>query len=90
MSLTTATSSINDKGYLLVPYRIRRAMDLKPRQMVTLRVQADRKVELEPMLTLDEVFAHAKPTNTFSQRKLKAEKRAAREAIVANVISEGL
>lgn len=86
----TATSSLNDKGYLLIPYQVRRALNLKPRQLVTMRIRGDRKVELEPMKTISEVFALTQPSNTFSLRKLKAEKKLAREAIAANASSEGL
>lgn len=87
----TVTTSINEKGYLLLPYRIRRAINLKPRQMVTLRAQSDRKVELEPLLTLEEVFNFVKPTSRkITQKELKDEERLAQEAMAENAASEGL
>lgn len=89
--LQTATSSINDKGYLLVPYRVRRALRLKPRQMVTMRVIADRKVELEPMLTLDEVFKLIKPAKkNITRKQMDEEKKMIGELIAKNVMSETL
>ena len=90
MLYPSVDSTINDKGYLLVPYRIRRVLGLKPRQTIKLTVK-EKMIELEPQLTLDEIFSFFKPTSRkFTQKELKEEERLAHEAIATNAASEGL
>ena len=90
MITTSAVTSITDKGYILLPVKVRRALNLKPRQTVTVTVVGD-KMEVEPMLTLDQVFAMVKPNHRpFTQKELKAEEKMAHEAIAKNAASEGV
>ena len=90
MLYPSVDSTINEKGYLLVPFRIRKALGLKPGQTVKLTIK-DKKVELEPQLTLEEVFSMIKPAKKqITRAEMKKEKTLAAELIAANAISEGL
>ena len=84
------TTQVTDKGYILLPVKVRRMLKLKPKQIVQMRVK-DRKIELEPLLTLDEVFSMVKPTHRpFNQKILKQEEARAHKRIAENAMSEGL
>ncbi len=86
----TFTTQVTDKGYILLPVKVRRLLKLKPKQSIQMRVK-DNKIELERMLTLDEVFNFIKPSSRrFTQKELKAEEKMAHEAIARNAASEGL
>lgn len=84
------TTQVTDKGYILIPSAARKKLNLKPKQTVHLHV-VGRKVELEPLMTLEEVFNFVKPTSRkITQKELKEETRMAQEAIAENAASEGL
>ncbi|OGG20041.1 hypothetical protein A3D03_03260 [Candidatus Gottesmanbacteria bacterium RIFCSPHIGHO2_02_FULL_40_13] len=83
------TTTITDKGYLLLPYRIRRALNLKPRQAVQILVTKEKKIELEPMMTLEEVFRFFKPPKKMITRAgMKQERKLAQELMAKNALSE--
>ncbi len=84
------TTNITDKGYILLPFRVRKALKLKPKQAVNIKVVGN-KVEVTPMPTLEEVFSFFKPTSRrFTQKELKAEEKSAHDAIAENAVAEGL
>ena len=84
------TTSVTDKGYILLPVKVRNALNLKPRQTIQLKVD-NTGVRVTPLMRLDEVFSFVKPTKRrFTQKELKEEERIAHQAIVDNVLSEGV
>lgn len=89
--LQTYTTQITDKGYILLPVKVREALNLKPRQSVTISVD-EKKIELKPLMTLEEVFAFVKSPRKrkITQKILKQEEEAAHRAIAENAMSEGI
>lgn len=85
------TTTVTDKGYILVPVRIRKALRLRPKQTVKLTVNSERKIELEPLLTLDQVFSFIKPAKkSISLAQFQKEKQLAEKMIAENAAAEGL
>lgn len=86
---TSDTATITDKGYILLPYRIRKTLNLKPRQAVQIRVTKEKKIELEPMMTLDEVFRFFKPQKKrITQKFLKQEEKTGHEFMIKDELSK--
>lgn len=85
------TTSITPKGYILLPVRIRKMMGLKPHQLLAIRVQ-DSTLELEPVSTLDDVFAIARSVKKrpITQELIKEEDRSFHEAIANNALQESV
>lgn len=92
MNQISSVTTITDKGYILLPFRMRRALGLKPHQSIKISATGkDKKIEIEPMLTLDEVFAYVKslkPQKKGKRLTWKEEEQLAHEAIAENVLSE--
>lgn len=89
MQTYSEMTNITDKGYLLVPYTIRRALSLRPRQAVRLTVLKGGKLEVEPMMTLEQVFRIVKPSKAAIKRNyIQEETIRAHKLIAQNALSE--
>lgn len=91
MQTASFTTHLTDKGYILLPVRVRRMLKLQPKQALHMRVKDKNTIELDRMPTLDEVFAHVKPAKKpITRAQIRREKQLAQELMASNAASEGL
>ena len=79
-------STITDRFQTTIPYDVREALKLKPRQRVSYEVRPDGSAVIRPVTALDELFGSVKLNRPFVSPR--EEKEAARAAIAADVASK--